>query len=753
MILNNQLETIFDYFNSLMKKKSYVIFSSLLFLYIIVFLLSKYTDYPAIKFLKICAGIFFTILGSGISTTLIIQWIFRRKFDAIEFITISFLGSLILFPLLLTAESALFKKAYSWYPLANTLATWLISFIPVLQNKTSIPDMPVIRKIFRDPLFVSFTMGLIFITAAIFSYRALPDLDPYKWLYKYSYQFANSHLNYAERPFFGSLTYIGTNFTGLGIFEFFKYILPYFFLVIFFPAAMIARLFPEKKKQWIFIFFSFCGPATLLYAQTAMPQAPLIIISYFFIFFLIYATEKKDDFFLYSSGITMLLAFFYHQLAIIAFIAWIIPVIIVKRKVFFSDKKTFFLIALLLATNYKLFENIYKFAYSWIFNIVNRIFIGNVINPFYPARYTNVDLNSMGWNSTSGVIKFYAFHAGPLVLLVLLGFVLSLCTNKKFRLFFADKLKNELPIIIAIFSFAAFFSIAEIFPRFPNIALLPDRAWIFAGIFTFIFVYLLLKFFPIPSRKTITVFSACLILGISGALYINYLKRYLITSSQWKSIEWIEKNLPEKRIFLSYGYKNLLPVHAETPLIRIPAKTYCSKNIEDFNEVLNNYDITFGNNLFLEKHYKPSIEAIQRMAGKALDYQKENHPDKYSNAVNMLNALSENISEISQSRKRRSQNATIIYPPSNQAFLSSPILIENIYSHYSAPSLTENPLYIYYSRQHKKNPYAGRPYSMQTWGITPCPDGIFLFDLYPEKFKRVYSTKDQEVIIWKVLRK
>ena len=40
---------------------------------------------------------------------------------------------------------------------------------------------------------------------------------------------------------------------------------------------------------------------------------------------------------------------------------------------------------------------------------------------------------------------------------------------------------KELAVILM--SFLAFFAIAEILPRFPGIAMLPDRAWIFTGIF------------------------------------------------------------------------------------------------------------------------------------------------------------------------------------------------------------------------------------------------------------------------------
>jgi hypothetical protein len=311
-------------------------------------------------------------------------------------------------------------------------------------------------------------------------------------------------------------------------------------------------------------------------------------------------------------------------------------------------------------------------------------------NWLYPAQYSNVDRNMMGWDSWGGIIKFYAYYVSPLFGMVLF-FFLILLANKKFRSFVLETIFKNTALLILFLSFLTFFVIAEIFPRFPGIALLPDRAWVFAGIFGYLFLFLLLQYFSKLSLKIITAFSLLFIIAIGGALYINYLKRYLISPLQLQSAEWIESSLPSNRLFLSYGHRSLLPVHAKSPVINISSSLYCKTDLQEFEK---------------------SITTLEN-----------------------------------------SKKILTIQPLSIIPTLTISISNKYIYTLTPLSSLKEKPLYIYYSQVHTKNPYRDRPYSMKSWGIDPCPEGKFLFDQFPQKFNRVYYLKDKfdEVIIWKVL--
>lgn len=683
------LNRFYTFFKS---QKCFSALSVFFAVYLGVFLLNHFWDNLLVAFLQFIGGMFFLIFGIGLNFTLILQWLFKRKFDLWEFVSLSLIVGLLLPPFILNLEFSLFNRADYWYPMVNNLVFWCAAGVLLFFNKTSLPSLSSKELSAKHPLLITLLFGFFFILVQVLSFQPLPDLDPYAWLFKYVYQFANHLLDYSNRPLFGSFVYIATTLTGIGIFNFFKYILPFFFLLTLFPAWMVARNFPEKSKQWLFLLFAFTSPVILLYAGIAMPQVPFIIIAYFFALFLLYSIIKREDFFLYAAGASMFLAFFYHEAASIIFIAWIIPVMIAKRKVFLSNKKTLFFIIIILLFNLYRLRAIYDFATHWARDIIPNFFKKNNFNLLYPAQYTNTDQNAMGWSSLGGVVKFYSFYAGPILGLVLLCFVLLLF-QKKFRAFIFGQLKSNVALSILLFSFAIFFTIAEIFPRFPNIALLPDRAWIFCGIFAYVFLFTILQYIKKIPTLAVLIFLLFFTIGISGTLYINYLKRYLISPMQLESAQWIKSNLPTDRIFLSYGYKGLLPAYAETSLIKIPTAIYCSKDILEFQKLFNDL----------------------------------NRPE--NNKITIINPLSFPIQ------------------------ISAPIPNGDIFRFNSLPSLDGRPLYIYYSQLNLKNPYRGRPYSMTSWGIEPCSDGKFLFDDYPEKFKRIYTDKDEidEVVIWKIL--
>lgn len=715
--------------------------------------LSPIFNHTVVSAIQLIGGTFFLLIGTGVAVTLILQSLFQRKFDVWEFISLSLLTSLLIPPLLLELEFLILQSVHTWYPLLNTVLVWSIAAILLIFHKTNFPSPSLPKFSVSHPLFLSFLFGIVFVLIEISAFPTLPDLDPYKWLFKYEYQFANHLLDYTDRPLFGALTYIGVSLTGLEVFTFFKYLLPFFFLVTLFPAWMIAKTFSEKSKQWFFLLFIFSTPNILLYAGTAMPQVPLIILSYFFTFFLLHAHNKRDDFFLYISGLSMFVGFLYHQAAFIIFAAWLLPVAIIKRKTLLADKKILLLIALILLSNLERFQPMYHFVSYWVKNIVPKFFQINNINLFYPAQYSNIDHNMMGWPSLEGIIKYYSFYIGPVLGLVLILFF-YLMTRASFRSFFLQELRKGAALVALLTSFGIFLIIAEILPRFPAIALLPDRAWIFGGIFSYLFLYFLLVYIPKVSRVAFLI-TILFIISISGALYINYLKRYLISPMQLESTQWI-KTLSPNRVFLSYGHRNLLAVHANTSVVHIPSGLYCEKDINKFETILE--DFNFANNTklkqnFLEKTYQPFLQ--ENLATTKTAYELLQKPsganEQYYEAITKIDYFTHLVDKVETPLLR--DKITIINPLSTPPQISKPIPNGDIFHFNFIPSLTDRPLYIYYSQVNTKNPYRSRPYGIKSWGMEPCPEGKFLFDQFPQKFERVYQAKDafDEVIIWKVL--
>jgi len=249
------------------------------------------------------------------------------------------------------------------------------------------------------------------------------------------------------------------------------------------------------------------------------------------------------------------------------------------------------------------------------------------------------------------------------------------------------------------------------------------------------------------------VFMLFFTVSISGALYVNYLKSYLITPAQWNSAKWIEKNLPKNRVLLSYGHKTLLPFYTTSTLIKISPEVYCSKNVQDFQDIMKEKTVQ---NSIMKTYYEPFLKSIETTADNASMFYFDNTKtdnEKYANALSDNEIMMTQIANIRKNLKEKVRTTTV-FPLSRVPVLFSPIPIEDVYEQTMSDletSSKHSPLFIYYSKQDKRNPYRGRPYTMLTWGIDPCPDGKFLFDLYPDKFKRIYSINNEEVIIWKVL--
>lgn len=690
-------------------------------------------------------------ISSGLLFTLLLEYLSKRKFDPWEFIAFSLLGTLISFPLLLEIEFLVIGYIYDWFPLLNIFIITLLVFFtnPAAFLSYRIPNLR--NALPSLPLFF-FGLFLTIIAIIVFAYPALPDLDPYKWLFKYSYQFPNQQLDVTERPFFGALTFIAVKLSGASIFTFYKYIFPFLLSFIVFPAWLVARTITNSLQRILFMSLLLTSPVILLYGTTAMPQTPIIILAYFFLFFCLYSYLKNDDFYFYTAGIVIFFGYFYHPAASIILIGFAISLLIRWRYAFIKNKTLLVLLALLLVSNYERLLNITSFVTNWTNIVISRFFAPNQFNFIFPASYRNIDMSIMGWPGIDGVIKYYAFHVGPGVIFILLLF-LWLLFQQNFRKYFFSAIKNP-GIWVPLLSFFPFFIISEVLPRFPNLALLPDRAWIFGGIFSICFAYLFLAKEKLP-QWLLWVGVASVVINISGALYINDLKKYLITPAQWRSAGWIVENLPENRIFLSSGNKNLLPIHAQTRLLKLPESIYCSNDIAQWEQYLTQINP----DTFYSKRLEALPKGLQENANAIFNNQIR-ELGKSKTIEEKKNVLYENLQLLQKEISRYATNLglqpglPLFSPPEkNIPILDKAVPVENIYrgQEFNYTLNPQDTIYVYFSRMDERNPYGSRPYTLSTWGFRGCPaNESFIFDQYPERFKRVYDDQE-EIIIWKVL--
>ncbi len=270
-----------------------------------------------------------------------------------------------------------------------------------------------------------------------------------------------------------------------------------------------------------------------------------------------------------------------------------------------------------------------------------------------------------------------------------------------------------------LFSLFIFFLMSDILPRFFSIALLPERALGFVSLFLLAFVPLLLialrKTAPSPWYRLVPYFLLiALFINLGGALYINSLKTYLITPAQIQSAEWIRINLPKKHVIFSSDNHRLLTFYANANISEVTDPEF------------------YFNTSILEKYlssYTP--KNIVR-----------------SNAIRtQLSKISNSLSDLSNKQAPFDTNFILSLQNESAQLEKISASIEEEAASINTDKNIPTKQYIYFSAPSDKNPYAHRPY-MKTLKQT---GNSFIFDQYPERFRMIYSDKENNIYLWEIL--
>ena len=702
-----------------------------LFIFLIYFLLQPFDcleGFLFFRFFRSLIELAAIMAIPGLNMTALAQIIFKKKFNFWEIISVSAIFSLLVMPFILSLEYNKLKIVFDWLPLTNSFLVLLtlLAFCFFSRNAKLYLDnfnfkaikfnLALIRPVITSPIFWAYPL-YFFLTFIIFSaYYALPDLDPYYWFSIYLEQFKNSTITEISlyRPLFSSLAYIFNQSANIDLYAFFKYTVPLLTIMILFPASLVASKFPSKVQQAIILLFVFVNSSTILYLHLPIPQSILTIIVFYFFFFTIYSWISEKKFFYYLAGLIILLAYFYHEIAIAIFLPWLIITLIFDRKKLWNNIKkkwlTVFLVSIIIISNFFLpIKNSFLFLTFWSKKILLMASAMNS-NWLFPKYYTNIDGNPMGWDSLDGVVKYYLFYMGPATFLILLAIVIFLIKNKKFREYLQKEISQKKEVAIIVTSFLLFFSISEFSPRAFSIALLPERAWNLGGIFSLIFIIIILKFYNNKHKLLYYILIFTFLINVGGAIYINNLKKFTITKEQLASAEWIKNNLPNNKILLSDTNKNLLRTHAQSETYLVSSEFYYDPEI--YNKEITSFK---NQDIDINKEYKQYTETLK------------------------------NILEKLEKKKPNSQQEAII--SLNKKAIREVEIIDSFLSPKSTRELDRTSLFIYYSEKNKKNPYLNRPY----YGKTQKLENEFIFDRYPDKFRRVFYNREVGIIIWKIL--
>ena len=665
-----------------------------------------------------------TFLLSGINLSVLFQILCKKNYDIFTTLTIGAGFALTIFPLAFHIIQGVTSLFSSLMPLLLSAAIFfiLLSIFPRTNKKYS-PCLHYSKKqlllIVKKGVLSSFLWITVLYASVIFyvvtTYYALPDLDPYYWLklYRDSVSHGAFSNTLESRGLFLTLAFIFIKTAAIDSYAFFKYVLPFLSLLILFPVVLLVRTFTSGVHRMVLLLFPFAAASTVLYSLTPFPQMLATILIVYFICFVFYSWQTSESLFYYLGGAFLAVGYFYHEILIVPLIFFIFSTLLWERKrilLLVQGNKfvTFFLFLIFFAKGLPIISHTMDLLLNW-----GRIMLTSFVHPqtnfLFPFHYSNIDGNVMGWESSFGVIKYYAYYVGPAIFLTTFYTIYLLLKKNSFREYFYKALRTK-EIFTLFLSFLFFLTVAEILPRLLNIAFLPERAWVFGSLFFLVVPFLLFTFF----EKKLQIFSfvvlISLLISTAGALYINGLKKYTITTAQLNSAEWIQTSLPQNRIIYSAQHRNLLQTHASSLTARVPQDFYYnpevayeilgnSKNSDEIrNEMYINKGSLLGSettalkNGLLAGDAEGAILTIEKIIAIAKDLQTE---------------------LVSQNSQQKSEGSN---------------------------------LYIYYSKQDANNPYASRPYFRKNESIE-----TFLFDERPEEFQKIYNDTENDIYIWKIL--
>ncbi len=654
----------------------------------------------------------------AINLTAVLGIITRRCFDLAESLGLACVIAVLFVPLALSIETEIFLNTlFRVLPIINAAISFLLlTFLSNHQTKTIEHAIPLSHQAIR--VFPAFIISSLILVASVFAiittYYPLPDIDPYYWVSTFQNQFSQGIITplVSYRPLFSSLTYLFNQTANVDLYAFFKYFLPFFSLLPILPALILAQRIRSIAGQMIVFLLPIANASFFLYSTLSVPQAIFNSLFIIALIFAIHSLLSRHSFFFYVSGTILLIGSFYHEMSAIPLIAWITAWIIFEWKTlrYFATKNKLItlLLTIIVISHLPSVIPLTAFVSHWIMSISHAMGVSHP-NFSFPAEYTNVDGNAVGWQDAAGVIKYYAFYFGPAAFAS--ACLLLIIAWHKGPLRFVRKKES----VFLLFSLIFFLSISDVLPRLFSIALLPERALTFASLLFVAAIPLLIIRSQEHHRPTPIIIPIIIIAGLitnlGAALYINSLKKYLITPEQLTSAQWIQDHLPENRVILTVGNDRLL-------------RFYSGSDISSFSDPAFYSDLnTFETSI--KKHKTKRIElfksAQQQLADSSENIRRLTV--QYPDTIDFIQPIEQELARLERIK------ATLKDADQNKI---------------DAP---ETKYYIYYAAPDKRNPYADRPY------ISAFPDepNRFIFDIYPDRFHMIYSDTENKIYLWEVL--
>ncbi len=666
----------------------------------------------------------FFVNGQNIVAIMIPPW--RGRLTLLEKIAAVTLVAIFAAPLAVTLASQAVTEGLHFVPIllagfTSCLAVWMQPFFWEDSDKTTSYSLHLLPA-----GLLATTLYAVLFYHLTTAYYALPDFDPYYWLQKFQTEYASDTVTgiHLHRPLFSSIGYIFFRTAGVDLYAYFKYLLPLLALLVLVPAALVAN----RTRRFFDALLVFLLPAVsgsfILYSFSSIPQTILNLSFLSALYFIVYSLIARRPIFYFLAGGIFFLSMLYHEMAVLFFLPWGgITLSLYRAKIARLIRKNplaILLLFILVASHLSpAFFEIGRFLIAWIEKIIQNV-IHLQPNLAFPATYVNVDGNAVGWGDWNGVVRYYAFYLGPLALLGILAIGWHVRQKRLPALFAAERTTSERAAFGFLVSILVLFLVmAEIFPRLFNIALLPERAMGFFGFAVLGFVMIALADDTKqrwPSIITLLLITGALV-NAAAALYINGEKRFLITPNQIASAEWIRGSLPANRIILTGSHWNLIRFHSQTEAaIKIDDPRFY-RDIRVFETSRKNLP---GEHQFYRRSFASLITNLENSIKRISSLDPVTEKDRISSDL-----------------------------------LTNDVLIQNFLTSEFSDTPTGNTgndpkIYVYYAKPNTENPYANRPYMKPSETVLPGDSPVF--DRYSNRFRRVYTLPEDEVVIWELIQ-
>jgi len=587
--------------------------------------LNQLVAWPVFDILSTALTFIIVLILAGVS---VYYFLFHRHLTIVHdpalLITTGLIVSIFFLPFLIFLVNTILSIQQ---PLLLVLLYILFLLLPQLR-----PPLPFLAVSLNWQAFLRYiTHPAVLATALIFAvqliclhqYSFLPGLDAYSWLMKYEISLSQQLYDLSagiNRVLFSTLVAILSRLSPVPLFSLFKYWLPLLSLLPIIPLWLIARTLFGRFDQFLFLTTLLASPALILDGQTPRHQLILLLFLYLSLGLLFTAHRYQLPWLFWLTLFSCYIGIFYHPLFLILILLWLFAALLLHRP--FINRHPLvvvsFSLILLLITHFlkltSLFSNILLRLNDAAVNFVTFHW-----NLSYPASYLSEGL-AMGWPGPIGVLKFYAFYAGPLSLFLILVTVLMLYYFPAFRrdLFTTLRSPYLLPLLLL---FILLIFLAEFLPRFTAIAYLPDRAWLLISIPVTIFLVFILRH-SLP-RHLKLFFTTCYLLvlfvTVAGTFYINHALAFSIPAYEISAAAWMKNNLPADSYVFTSSSKNVLRYYARVQQLRMEPNVICSNSapdilsrISEFSATINPahtyiyYAVTDPRNPFIDRQYVSS---------------------------------------------------------------------------------------------------------------------------------------------------